>query len=233
MSVPMLTVSITPPLPSSVTRPSTNDPCQCTGGWRELNHLSKLKPLALQYFYRGIAYDLSLCGLTSAFERTQSLKNMPSFLFIIPPSGQNSQLGPLSAWFTTLPLSPHGWHLEDMVKVVSSSVNVFLSSGGDPPPSEGLLEPVVKFLTLISGSQLWLPSARGSRVNSPQQKKNISQRAKLIWHGAGMWLIRGVRGKKKGAKESYFFSLNRWHDSSAATRVVKDMWWVQKNKQHS
>lgn len=29
------------------------------GGWRELNHLSKLKPLALQYFYRGIAHDRS------------------------------------------------------------------------------------------------------------------------------------------------------------------------------
>lgn len=91
-----------------------------------------------------------------------------------------------------------------MVKVVTSVWMCFYHCG-DPPPFEGLPEPVVKFLTLITGSQLWLLSAsRGSWVNSPQQKRNLVKTANDLNHCAGMtgnWLLVSWCEKKKNIKD--------------------------------
>lgn len=46
---------------------------------------------------------------------------------------------------------------------------------GDPPPFEGLPEPVVKFLTLINSSQLWLLSARGVGSTALSEKEHQSK----------------------------------------------------------
>lgn len=75
--------------------------------------------------------------------------------------------------------------------MVSSGVNVFLSSGGDPPPSEGLLEPVVKFLTLITGFPALAPVSQGEQGQQPTAKKRTLVKSKTnltrSWNVIDSW----------------------------------------------
>lgn len=234
MSVPMLTVSITPPLPSSVTQPSTNDPCQCTGGWRELNHLSKLKPLALQYFYRGIAYDLSLCRLTSAFERTQSLKNMPSFLFIIPPVRSEFPAWPTRSVIYNAAVIPSRLTFRGHGKSgVFWCERVFIIGGRSATfwrPSWACSK--------VSDPDYWVPSS-GSRQpggagSTAHSKKRTLVKSKTnltrSWNVIDSWC---PWEKKKGLKSNIFLVL-----IVDMTHLQLQEWWKtcggsKKTKQHS